>query len=327
MLVVHSLDGQIEPLVDYELPQRRWVLNGEYSLDFGIYRSMSNEKSFDLLQPEVLIEVEDDYFRVKQLDNRLVSDTQYKNASCLHVIFDLERNQVYSSLNNTVQIDQAMALITANTNFTYTIEGTFDGVVFESFGNEDSYTLFQKILEQYMAEFEVNKYHITLKKRVGNDSDFQFRYKYNITGTDEQFDTNDLRTYVKGTGKLDANGTPLITVEYESPNAAKWGRLHADPISNETFTNEESLRNYIASTLQDTPKFSIKFDYHTVVGEIGQDIGRGDSGWFIHEKLGIEIYTRVVEISDYPGISKTPVITIGNVLLSGTKEILKRKGN
>ncbi|MDP1419226.1 phage tail protein [Peribacillus simplex] len=326
MLVVHSLDGQIEPLVDCELPQRRWVLNGDKSLSFNIYRSFSNEESFDLIQGQCLIEVDDDYFRVKQVGKQLRSSTQYKTVSCLHVLFDLEKNRVYSTLNNTVSIEQAMTLITANTKFTFTVEGTFDGVVFEEFGKDDSYTLLQKVLEEYGAELEVKKFHITLKKRIGVDNDFQFRYKHNITAVDEQIDTNDLTTYIEGTGKLDANGKPLISVSYESPNASVFGRLHADPISNETFTIAENLRNHIASKLQDTPKISIKFDYHTVVGEIGQEIGKGDAGWLIHEALGIEIYTRVVEILDYPGVDTPPVITIGNVLFNGAEEIVIRKG-
>lgn len=326
MLSIHPLNGQNEPLVDYELPSRRWVLNGEYTLNFGIYESLSNTESFDLIEGEAIVECDNDYFRVKQVDKRLVGNNRYKNVACLHVINDLERARVYTSQTGSISINQAMAFITSGTNFTYTIDGTFASVSFESFGNADCMTLFKKILDEFQAEYQVSKYHITLKNRVGADNDFQFRYRYNMTAVSEQCDTNSLRTFIKGSGKKDTNGVPLVTAEYESPNAAIYGRLHADPIEDERFTSSTSLQDYIKANLEDTPKVAYKFDYRTVVNEIGQNIGRGDAGWVIHEKLGIDIYARVVEIQDYPGIDKDPVVTIGNVLLNGTQEIIKRVG-
>lgn len=327
MLSILSLDGlAVEPLVDYELPSRRWVLNGEYTLNFGIYETLSNTNSFGLIEGEAIVECDNDYFRVKQVDRRLVGNNRYKNVACLHVINDLERERVYTSLTGSVSIDQAMSAITTGTQFTYTIDGTFPNVSFDSFGNSDCMSLFKTILNEYQAEYEVSKYHITLKNRVGTDQDFQFRYRFNITAISEHCDTNNLRTYVKGSGKKDTNGVPLVTAEYESPNAAIYGRLHADPIEDERFTSATSLQDYIKANLEDTPKVAYKFDYHTVVNEIEQDIGRGDAGWVIHENLGIDIYARVVEIQDYPGIDKDPIVTIGNVLLNGTQEIIKRVG-
>lgn len=326
MLIVHSLNEASEPLVDYEMPTRRWVLNGEHSLKFGVYETLNNVESFDLIENECVIECENDYYRVKQLDKRSVGNKRYKYLGCLHVVFDLERERVYSSLSGSLRVDQAMDFITKGTLFTYSIEGDFNTVLFESFGNDNGWELFKKILEQYEAEFEVEKYHIVLKNRVGQDKDFQFRYKHNITAVEETIDSNDLRTYIKGYGKKDDNGNPIVTSEYLSPNSSVYGILHAEPIDDERFTNQSSLQKYIISKLEDTPKISIKFDYHTVSDEIGQDIRKGDSGWLIHEKLGIEVYTRVVEVSDYPGIQKDPIITIGNVLLNGTEEIVKRRG-
>ncbi|MDM5223032.1 phage tail protein [Peribacillus sp. NJ11] len=118
------------------------------------------------------------------------------------------------------------------------------------------------------------------------------------------------------------------SVDYLSPNSSipEYGILHADPIYDDRFTDNTSLLNYIIDELKDTPLISTQFDYHTLVNDVGQDIGLGDAGWLIHEKLGIEIYTRVVEITDYPTSVKTPVITIGNVLLNGTEQMIKRKG-
>ncbi|KON69633.1 hypothetical protein AKG34_13335 [Peribacillus butanolivorans] len=477
MLLVHSLYGMVEPLVDYALPTRRWVLNNDYSLEFDIYRSAINGVAFDLIEGHCLIECEDDYFRVTQLDKELESNTPYKKVTCVGVlIVDLETNYVYSELTGSISITQAMNLITSGTKFTYTLDGNFNNVTFEKFGDGNSYDLFKIILEKYKVEFEISGYHITIKNRIGRDNDFQFRYKHNITGTNQDYDTNALRTYVKGFGKereekdiatgvkatlvvddfdgkweeptgstrsdwnslgysvgygkettslgdsfqFKFTGTGLsmdmictskggkvvftidndhtktvslyegttdkvknfeiirgledkthnvdvrlasrdgknpnttgstlpvfaqpigkvmglyrsrvgaekyvVSVDYLSPNSSipQYGIRHADPIYDDQFTSETALLNHIKSQLQDTPTISTQFDYHTAVKELGQDIGRGDAGWLIHEELGIDIYTRVVEITDYPTSKKTPVITIGNVLRKGTEELVFR---
>ncbi|MFP3509395.1 prophage endopeptidase tail family protein [Peribacillus sp. SIMBA_075] len=479
MLVVHSLYGEIEPLVDYELPTRKWVLNGEYSLNFWIYRSSSNSCSFDLIQGRSLIQYEDDYFRVTQCGEWLEYDTPFKEVTCVNaVITDLETNRVYSELSGSISITQAMNLITNGTKITYSLDGNFRNVTFEKYGENNSYELFKEVLEKFKVEYSVSAFHITIKNRIGKDNDFQFRHKHNITGTDRQSDINTLRTYIKGFGKqreetdistgikstlvvddfdgkwdnstseelaewnakntgvgmgkktdvlgdsfqfkftgtgfsidmictwlggkvvftIDGSNTKTVSlwspitdqvktfeiirglenkthsvdvrlasrdgkntmtkgdvlpvfhqptgkiittyrarvgsekyyasVGYLSPNSTipQYGILHADPIYNEDFTDNTSLLNFIKGELQDTPTISTQFDYHTLVNDIGQDIGRGDSGWLMHEKLGIDIYTRVVEITDYPTSNKTPIITIGNVLLNGTKQILKGKG-
>lgn len=480
MLAVHSLYGQIEPLVDYKYPQRKWVLNGEYSLEFEIYRSAINDESFDLLEGRSLIECENDYFRVTQLEAGLEVDTPYKKVTCVNDVIDiLSTNFVYTELTGSISIVQAMNLITNGTKVTYALDGTFKNKTFEKFGNAYSYDLLKIILEKYKVEYDISKYHMTIKNRIGKDNDIQFRYKNNITGTDQQYDINTLRTYVKGFGKeseetdistgvkstlivddfdgkwdnstseelaewnakntgvgmgkktdvlgdslqfrftgtgfsidmictwlggkvvftIDGSNTKTVSLwspitdqvktfeiirgleskthtvdvrlesrdgkntltkgdvlpvfhqptgkilttyrsrkgsekyyastEYLSPNSniPQYGILHAEPIYNDEITNETDLLNFIIGELQDYPLVSTQFDYHTLVNDTGQEIERGDAGWLMHEKLGIVIYTRIVEIVDYPGTKKTPVVTIGNVLLNGTGEILKiRKG-
>lgn len=327
MLIAHDLIGNIEPITDYELPQRKWILNGQSTLHFSIYETMNNKESFGMIVPEGLIECEEDLFRIKQYSKRMVGEVPFKQLGCLHVIHDLEFGRVYTKTSGTLSINQAMDMIVVGTGnkFTYSIEGSFPNVSFTEFGNQDCWELFKKVLEEFQAEFDAKQYHIILKNRVGEDKDFQFRYKHNMTNVEETFDTNDLRTYIKGTGKKDANGNPLVSTFYRSTNADIFGERHAEPIEAEQLTTETSLQNHLKTQIQDTPLVSAKFDYSTLVNEIEQDIEKGDAGFMIHEELGIDIYTRVVEITDYPGIDKDPVFTIGNVLKNGTQEILQRR--
>ncbi|MED3691310.1 prophage endopeptidase tail family protein [Peribacillus butanolivorans] len=477
MLYVHSLFGRVEPLVNHETPTRKWILNSDYTLDFGIYRTTINSDAFDLIEFRSLIEYEDNYFRVQQLSNELVSDTEYKQVRCMNVsIYDLGTHRVYSELSGSISITQAMNLITNGTKFTYTLAGDFENVTFEKFGKNKGYELFQDILKKYEAEYEISKYHITLKNRIGSDKDFQFRYKHNITGTIQECEADSMSTYIKGYGKereekdiltgtksalvvddfdgkwtdpsgttvsdwnslgyavgygketnvigdsfqfkfkgtgfkmdmvctkwggkvkftIDDDKTKVVSVynsssivktyeivrgledkthtvdvkldsrdgknpntegsalpgfaqptgniiatyrnrvdaekyyasaEYLSPRSSipGIGVLHADEIQDDRFTNEDALLKFIKTQVQDYPLVSHKFDYHDFVNSTGQDIERGDAGYLVHEKLGIDIYTRVVEIEDYPTTNITPVITVGNVIYNGTQEIVLRR--
>jgi len=184
----------------------------------------------------------------------------------------------------------------------------------ENFGDDNALALFQKILELYGAEFDLVGNEVRLYKQIGYNTDFQFRYKHNIKTLSKTIKTDNLSTYIKGYGKQNDDGTYVATAEYTSPMAAIYGIRHAEPVYDERFTNNESLLEYIKSKLQDTPEISITIEF-VDLAKAGYPLPRprlGDTVYLIYEPLGIDITTRIMEITDYPESDRSPEVTLAN---------------
>ncbi|MEH7463823.1 phage tail protein [Bacillus thuringiensis] len=107
-------------------------------------------------------------------------------------------------------------------------------------------------------------------------------------------DSKGLTTYIKGSGKD-------LEAEYRSPMADLFGEIHAQPFSDERFTVKENLIEKLKTLVNDTPNVSITVDFVDFLRmdypeEIPPD--EGDAIYLIYEPLGIDLTTRIVEITE-----------------------------
>src|SRR5690606_5499342 len=101
------------------------------------------------------------------------------------------------------------------------------------------------------AEFEVLGNHIHVKKRIGRDTDNQFRHKFNISNPQKEIDTSSFKTYIRGYGKQNEDGTYQAEAEYTSPLAEIYGIRHAKPVRDDRYTIKENLEERIIRELND----------------------------------------------------------------------------
>ncbi|PHF80283.1 hypothetical protein COI63_35810, partial [Bacillus toyonensis] len=60
---------------------------------------------------------------------------------------------------------------------------------FQNFGKENRLALLKKILERYKAEISIHGNLASFKEKIGEDTDFQFRYNFNIKTFEREIDT------------------------------------------------------------------------------------------------------------------------------------------
>lgn len=283
MFYVTSLDGsQVEPLhgwgTDFNLSQS---VDGTLTVSSTVLAT-TNNPGYNVLASESVVTIDDLNFRVKQFAPGIgskqftaVSDFFDHNATWIHGIF---------SGSHTAANHAQFAL--AGTGWTAVIDSSLAGTNYiPNFGNDSSVALIQKLCKYHQCEFAIlpNK-RIYLAKQIGPDNDYQFRYKHNVSDVVLKEDTSKLRTYIKGYGK---DG---LTVEYESPNAAIFGRREAEPVKDERFTDATALLNYIKLKLQDEPELAIESRIPELVNrEIGERV------WLFYEPLGVAMQTRILK--------------------------------
>ena len=278
-------------------------ITGDYTLSFDVL----NEPN---IIEEMIIRCDNQLFRIKQMDETMFGEQIRKSVNCKHITHDLIDYYEYDSLTNTLTLVKALEFVFKNTPFTFSIVGSVKNQSFENLGNMNKQSLLNKIIEKFGVEYTVDNYHFTFKPKIGVDTEFQFRYKANISDTKKTIDTTSLTTYIKATGKRNENGEPMVSVEYTSPNAKKFGIRHASPISDERFTVEAELIEYAKSKLNDEPSIAVSLKYQDLNAE--QHINIGDYGYLIHEPLGLDIKSRIIEIKTYPESTKPNEYTIGS---------------
>lgn len=298
MLVIKDLNGTTEPIADYKDLEINEEVNGDFSLSCLFLNTENNKHAWDIVAEESVIEYEGHEFRIK----KKVSELLRKAIVAPHVFFDLIDHQVYSIKGGTMYAEDAFSFILTGTGWTFEITDNFSPILLFNLGEDNALSLIRKTCEAFDCEVKIEpKRHLRICKRVGKDTDYQFRYKHNIKRTKETVDTSSLTTVIKGYG---GNG---LQVTYTSPNVSVFGERHAEPIKDEDILEASIMTEMLKREIVDTPEVNIELEAVMLEGaELGDKI------WLIHEPLGIEIQTRVMAQKRRPKSPEKSVVTLGN---------------
>lgn len=316
MLSVTNLTGDTEPLINIQNAEIQEEVNGGFSLSLTSF--FNDNPGYDLLEEESVVDIGGHEFRLKGLTHKRTNKTIRGN----HVFFDLLHHQVEGIQGGTRYANEQAAFILKDTDWTYEIQGTIPPALFlDAFGNSNALNLIRVMCDTFGCEVKImpNK-HLIFAKEVGEDHDFQFRYKHNIKDLTRNVDTTDLYTAVVGHG---GNG---VKVEYRAPTwelyAINGKPRYMDPIVNEEMTSQDSLYEHIKQELGDKylPKITIDVEVSEMNAQGFVGVPElGDRIWLMYEPLGLAIQTRIMSRRYKPVIKgntiekKNMVVTLSNV--------------
>lgn len=280
----------------------------------------NNEDVANMLQPRTLLIDEDSgqKYRLQSVSSAPAGGDISFSAVFLGVLHDMNDHYINSTLTGTQSLDACMQLITRNTAITYTIHNNFPNFEFSTeFGNGKAYDLFlNTLVGDFGFEFSIDNQHIDIYKTIGQQDAFVWLDALNFNTLNEQSDYAAIATHIKGTGKMDDNNKPMTTAEYSSPHVKDYGVIDADYISDERFTNNDTLLAYLKTKLQDYPLIqrtvTLNNDNAKSPFKLNKDtIAVGDHG-YLRTRTSVDVNTRITEITrDLTGHTATQV-TLGN---------------
>ncbi|MDI3411106.1 phage tail protein [Bacillus sonorensis] len=304
---IENISGSSEVLTGYTNLAIKRTVNGDISLSFLLPKTEHNAHAFDLVEEESVLTYNGIDYRIKQCVEQLVGVTPVKSVTAPHIFFDLIDDFRYDTLTTGFKsINVIFDFIFRDTGWTFSIIDSFDTEEFENFGNDNCISLFKKALDRFEAEYEIVGRDVRIYKQIGSSPDFQFRYNHNVKTFKKTVDSSNLSTYIRGEGKKDNNGKPMVTAEYTSPLAGIYGIRHAPIYTNETITKKSTLERYLKAKLQDKPEITIEIDfvelknaYYAVAKP-----SLGDTVPTIYEPLNVSLNLRVMEIEEYRNQTK-----------------------
>lgn len=261
MLPITDVTGDTQLLTNVKQIVRSRKVNGEKTIQFITIPDESNDHSFAHADNESTTVFGNEPYIIKQVNEKSVGSTSIKQIGAVHTFFNTMINcYQYDSLVGSQTFFATLTMVFAPTTYTFSIVDTFTSETFDNLGQDNCLSLFQKVLEQYGAEFKVVGNHITLYKQIGVDSDFQFRWKHNVKAIDKSVDSKNLSTYIKGYGKPKEEKDILSGVSI--PYASKTGTYYTEP----------GLNQLATETVGATFKFTFTgtgFNFNTILTFLG----------------------------------------------------------
>lgn len=221
----------------------------------------------------------------------------------------------------TMTLDEFMAYLVKDTNFTFDIHDQFDSYTFPDYPEGRALDLFLNTgRESYGYEFTVDNYQIDIYRKIGKEDSFVFVDKGNISALTSTYDDLTLTTHIEGESTFqDASGQQAtIYAEYTSPNASYYGRIDADYYAGSTARSEAALIEELKKHIQDYPLIQITLEYHAFRDGLVDKLNKvelGNSGW-IRDRKDVDISSRIIETTHYLQSPENhePIIVFGNVI-------------
>ncbi|PGX31026.1 hypothetical protein COE33_09320 [Bacillus anthracis] len=312
MLVVKGINNQEEMLTDYKEVKRKRRVNGEHSLSFYLLNTPNVAHAYNLVDERAIIK---DKFGDEYVILGINKRGHYgKSVSAVHIFFDDMMDWQYDLYNGYANFIQCMNFIFNGTGWKYINQGAFAATKFENFGDDTRSALLQKALNRYGAEMQIdNKTKtVTFKNQIGAETDAQFRYGHNLKTFEEDTDMANFATYIRGYGK-DASDKEFM-VEYESPMAKVYGRIHQKPIRDERYKTKETLLEACKKEINDIPDTRFKISIVNLIANGLSPLHKfnyGDYVYMFYEKADVKVKIRVIEIEDDPtDETKSPIIEL-----------------
>ncbi|WP_198143491.1 phage tail protein, partial [Staphylococcus haemolyticus] len=128
-------------------------------------------------------------------------------------------------------------------------------------------------IERYGYEFKIVNNVVYLYTMIGNDTNFEYRYKINASNIVRETSAEEMYTYVEGYADYDDEGddkdpTKIAKLRpgkmknnpYISPFANLVGELHAPPIRDGRIKKEETLLKRMQEVVDNSFKISFTAD-------------------------------------------------------------------
>jgi phage minor structural protein len=298
LLIITDIYDNEEGFVGYKGLKRNRTKDGEKTLAFLAIPDVNNQHSYPLIQNESIVEFDGEKYRIKQLKEKSRGKVTFKEVVAIHTFFDLIDEHIYDVRNGSLTFANAAQFVLGPYGYTWDIIGTFYAKEWENFGDDNPIALFQEMMKRYKAEFTLNGTHVTFKNKIGNATDFQLRYNYNIKSIEKDSDSSNFSTYIRGFGKEG------LEAEYISPldeaNGGPFKRKHAKPVRDEKYTTQAGLMERLQSEIPSTIPFSVTVDFLDLrrAGYPYDVPNEGDDMFVIHEPMNMDLEARIMEIDE-----------------------------
>lgn len=307
-MFIRDLDGEeyfLQGVVSHEQE-----LNGDERIDIEIeYTDMNSEflsKQDDLKMWIILFEGKE-YRIISSKQTGFGDKYRISVTAVLYMLDWLNSHRVYERIDASLTVTEAFNIVFNDTPFTYLTVNPSPSNRFEGIGEgETRLEIFKTFIDRYGYEFKIVGNVVYLYNQIGNDANFEYRYKVNTQNIEKEVDASEMWTYARGYGNYSDDDSDTDVVEkaklkreYTSPLAKIIGIREAPPIRDGRVTKQATMDANLKKTVDESVKISFTADIYDM-SQQGYDYQHavlGDRVFLVDERIGLDTEIRVVKIT------------------------------
>ena len=246
-------------LAEAELTYKEAV-NGEKSLTGTIY---SNDDVLHQMERGWSVMFNGDWYYITYVAPTDGGNSITVEFDAVHeFFFKMSKSVAYGTLKDgSHTAKEYLDFVFNGSGYSYTLLSQVDAWEKQSFGDKNRLALFNDLISDMEMEFSIaDSGRIMITSEIGQDLSTIVRKGFNLQELNLEYNVSDFVTYAKGFGALidkDDESKGRYEAEYTSPLASVYGKLEADPITDERFTKTASLQAALKKAVDSSYSISV----------------------------------------------------------------------
>ena len=279
-------------------------LNGNEDLDLHIPQQKNN--NLDLLSIDKLWEFDYNNITYKAVN---VKRQTRGNSFNLNVratplfYWEFSKSIIHENNDGSHTANSAFRTVFDGSGFNFVLVDFSPAVSWEGFGKgANRLELFKRLLDRYNYEFIIQGRTVYMHHRIGNDTNFMYKYKLNASNVSSTTDASEYFTHIKGFGDFEEGEEDYfknakLKREYTHPLASVVGKWEGSPIVDGRVTQTSTLDEAMAQAVEESLAVTIEGTLHDVrkIYDIAVPV-KGDRVWLHDERINLEQEIRLHKI-------------------------------
>ena len=246
-------------LAEAELTYKEAV-NGEKSLTGTIY---SNDEVLHQMERGWSVMFNGDWYYITYVAPTDGGNSITVEFDAVHeFFFKMSKLVAYGTLKDgSHTAKEYLDFVFNGSGYSYTLLSQVDAWEKQSFGDKNRLALFNDLISDMEMEFSIaDSGRIMITSEIGQDLSTIVRKGFNLQELNLEYNVSDFVTYAKGFGAFidkDDESKGRYEAEYTSPLASVYGKLEADPITDERYTKTASLQAALKKAVDSSYSISV----------------------------------------------------------------------
>lgn len=246
-------------LAEAELTYKEAV-NGEKSLTGTIY---SNDDVLHQMERGWSVMFNGDWYYITYVAPTDGGNSITVEFDAVHeFFFKMSKSVAYGTLKDgSHSAKEYLDFVFSGSEYSYTLLSQVDAWEKQNFGDKNRLALFNDLISDMEMEFSIaDSGRIMITSEIGQDLSTIVRKGFNLQELNLEYNVVDFVTYAKGFGAFidkDDENKGRYEAEYTSPLASVYGKLEADPITDERYTKTASLQAALKKAVDSSYSISV----------------------------------------------------------------------
>lgn len=304
MITIIDYKGNEYPLLAIKTINEE--LSGQHDLELKVPQQKNNH--LDLLKIDKLWEVnfQNVEYKIVYIKKVTKGDSFYLDIRAIPLFYwDFDKMIVHENKDGHYTAVNAFNDLFKGTGYQYILVDFVESIQIEGYGKgETRLEMFKRLIERLGLEFYIIGKRVYLKKLIGNDTNFMYKYKLNASNISQSIDASNYFLKISGFGNFEEGSddylkdakiqrkytSPLVKVMIKNGQHIPEGK----PIIDGRIKNTSTMDANLKKAVEDSLKISIDGNLHDVRSIYKEAVPViGDRVFLIDERIELEQEIRI----------------------------------